>query len=172
MRIYLILVFFILTNIVAAQNSDNERGYIVKIGDKAPDFTVMLANGEGFTLSDKEGKVVMLQFTASWCGVCRKEMPFIEKEIWQELKNKDFVLLGIDNDEPLEKVNEFIAQTNVTYPIALDPGGEVFLKYAHEKAGITRNIIINEKGEIIYLTRLFEREEFNEMKEVIFKEIN
>ena len=47
----------------------------------------------------------MLQFTASWCGVCRKEMPFIEKDIWQKHKSDpDFMLMGIDRDEPLNKV--------------------------------------------------------------------
>ena len=50
----------------------------------------------------------MLQFTASWCGVCRKEMPFIEKDIWLKHKsNPDFMLIGIDRDEPLEKVIAF-----------------------------------------------------------------
>ena len=56
----------------------DEVGYIVKVGQTAPDFTMTLANGNKVKLSDLRGKVVMLQFTASWCGVCRKEMPYIE----------------------------------------------------------------------------------------------
>ncbi len=146
----------------------NDRGYKVKVGDQAPDFEATLINGEQFRLSDCKGKVLMLQFTASWCGVCRKEMPFIENEIYQELKDKDFILVGIDRDEPLEKVKPFIAQTKVSYPIALDPGGEIFMQYAEENAGITRNVIIDRTGKIIFLTRLFEREEFDAMKEIIF----
>jgi len=167
-RLILPLFFLLCSFTVLSQNINDDRGYIVKVGDKAPDFTVELTNGQTFTLSDYKGKIIMLQFTASWCSVCRKEMPFIEKEIYQELKAKDFVLVGIDKDESIEKVNKFVEQTKITYPIALDVGGEVFLKYAHPKAGITRNVIINKKGEIVYLTRLFEREEFNEMKKVIF----
>jgi thiol-disulfide isomerase/thioredoxin len=58
-----------------------ENNYLVKVGDIAPDFTLKLTDGSDFTLSKNRGKVVMLQFTASWCGVCRKEMPFIEKDI-------------------------------------------------------------------------------------------
>ena len=73
-----------------------EEGYIVKIGDKAPDFTINEAGGKTYRLSDLKGKVVMLQFTASRCGVCRTEMPFIEKEILQEKKAAGLVVISID----------------------------------------------------------------------------
>jgi peroxiredoxin len=146
----------------------DERGYIVKVGDMAPDFTLQLTNGETFKLSDMRGKTLMLQFTASWCGVCRKEMPFIERDIWQKHKdNPNFRLLGIDRDEPLDKVQEFIKQTAVTYPVALDPGGDVFALYAERKAGITRNVIINAEGRIVMLTRLYKEDEFAEMCKLI-----
>lgn len=148
-----------------------DRGYIVKVGEEAPDFTVSLANGKTFQLSEQRGKVVMLQFTASWCGVCRKEMPFIEQEIYLPNKGKDFVLLGIDKDEPLETVQQFAKKTGITYPLALDPNSTVFEQYANAKAGVTRNVIINREGKIIYLTRLFNREEFDAMKVVIEKEL-
>ena len=101
-----ILFFFLLGVSVAAiaQNKDSvmvyDNEYIVKVGDMAPDFTLELTDGSTFTLSEQRGKVVMLQFTAGWCGVCRKEMPFIERDIWQRHKgNGNFVLLGIDREE-------------------------------------------------------------------------
>ena len=72
----------------------DSTGYIVKVGEMAPDFTVKLTDGKSITLSGLRGKVVMLQFTASWCGVCRKEMPFIEKDIW--LKHKSCLLYTSD----------------------------------------------------------------------------
>jgi peroxiredoxin len=170
-----IISFFILflmsATTIGCKNNNDNRGYIVKTGDIAPDFETTLNNGKIFKLSDQKGKVVMLQFTASWCGVCRKEMPFIEKEIWQKLKDKDFVLIGIDRDEPLETVNKFAAKTKITYPLALDPGADIFAKYALKKAGVTRNVIINREGKIIFLTRLFNRDEFDEMKKIIFNEV-
>ncbi|MEZ4907862.1 MAG: TlpA disulfide reductase family protein [Saprospiraceae bacterium] len=116
------------------------------------------------------GKVVMLQFTASWCSVCRKEMPFIENEIYSLLRDEDFVLIGIDRDEPLQTVKDFANKMNITYPLAMDPGAEIFSMYAEKEAGVTRNVIIDREGKIIYLTRLFDREEFDKMKQVIFKQ--
>jgi len=168
---FVILIILISSSCVNTQKKDKDRGYIVKVGNMAPDFETTLVDGTPFKLSDKKGKIVMLQFTASWCSVCREEMPFIEDEIWQQLKDKDFIVIGIDRDEPIEKVIEFAKQTNISYPLALDPEAEIFQKYALKKAGVTRNIIINRKGEIIYLTRLFNRTEFDEMKKVIFNEI-
>ena len=145
----------------AQQVEADSVGYIVKLGDIAPDFTCTLTDGSQVTLSALRGKVVMLQFTASWCGVCRKEMPFIEKDIW--LKHKDnpkFVLVGIDRDEPVETVVAFGKQTGVTYPLALDPGADIFAKYALRDAGITRNVLIDEEGRIVMMTRLYKEDEF------------
>jgi peroxiredoxin len=145
--------------------------YLVKVGDMAPDFTLNEAEGNSYKLSSLKGKVVMLQFTASWCSVCRTEMPFIEKEIWNEKKNSGLVVIGVDRDEPLEKVLQFKKDIAVTYPFALDPGATIFGLYAVKTAGITRNVIIDRTGRIIFLTRLFKREEFDKMKKVIFAEL-
>ncbi|MCL3778825.1 TlpA family protein disulfide reductase [Prolixibacteraceae bacterium JC049] len=153
------------SNAQGGHKASGDRGYIVKVGDKMPDFSMKLTDGKTVTLADLKGKVVMLQFTASWCGVCRKEMPFIEKEIWQKYKDRnDFALYGIDRDEPLKTVVKFGKQVGVTYPLALDPGADIFGLVAQKKAGITRNVILDKDGTIVYLTRLFNREEFDAMK--------
>ena len=147
--------------VVAAQPVPDSVGYIVKVGDVAPDFEMQLTDGTKQKLSDLRGKVVMLQFTASWCGVCRKEMPFIEKDIWLKHKeNTNFALIGIDRDEPLETVIEFGKKTGITYPMALDPGADIFAKYADRQAGITRNVLVDKDGKIVMLTRLYNEEEF------------
>ena len=154
-------------------NLADERDYIVKVGDMAPDFEMTLSNGDNVILSSLRGKVVMLQFTASWCGVCRKEMPYIEEEIWTKHRNNpNFVLYGIDREEPIEKIEELIQKTGVTYPIGLDPDAGIFTLYAKKEAGITRNVIIDKAGKIVMLTRLFEMEEFNEMVELIDSLLN
>jgi len=148
-----------------------DSGYIVKVGDKAPDFTINEAGGKSYKLSDLKGKVVMLQFTASWCSVCRTEMPFIEKEIWQAKKSAGLVVIAIDRDEPVEKVLQFKKDISVTYPLALDRGADIFGLFALKEAGVTRNVIIDRSGKIIFLTRLYDRAEFDRMKKVIFDQL-
>lgn len=170
-KLFFICGFFLLSALgcVSGQQKNQQgveakadsTGYIVRVGDEAPDFTVTLTNGKQVTLSSLRGKVVMLQFTASWCGVCRKEMPFIEKDIWQKHQANDrFVLIGIDRDEPLDKVIAFGKAVGVTYPLGLDPGADIFAKYALRESGITRNVLIDRDGRIVKLTRLYNEEEF------------
>ena len=146
----------------------DSTGYIVKVGEMAPDFTVTLTDGKQVNLSTLRGKVVMLQFTASWCGVCRKEMPFIEKDIWLKHKNNpNFALIGSDRDEPLDTVLAFAKATGVTYPLGLDPGADIFAKYALRDSGITRNVLIDRDGKIVKLTRLYNEEEFTSLVQKI-----
>ncbi len=153
---------------VPKQDIPAEYGYLVKQGDSMPEIKFTFTDGKTIKTGDLKGKVVMMQFTASWCSVCRKEMPHIESEIWQKHKNnKNFVLFGVDMDEPVEKVKKFAADMKITYPLALDPGAEIFYTFAAKGAGVTRNIIIDKNGKIAYLTRLYKEDEFNEMKEVI-----
>lgn len=157
----------------ALKGKADDTGYIVKVGDMAPDFTITLTDGKKVALSSLRGKVVMLQFTASWCGVCRKEMPFIEKDIWLKHKNNaEFALLGIDRDEPLDKVLAFAKSTGVTYPLGLDPGADIFAKYALRDAGITRNVLIDREGRIVMLTRLYNEAEFASLVKKINELLN
>lgn len=146
----------------------DDRQFLVKVGDTAPDFKMEMPDGSFIQLSELRGKVIMLQFTASWCGVCRKEMPHIEEQIWQKHKdNEEFALYGIDREEPVEKITMMREATGVTYPIGLDPDASIFGKYAENNAGITRNVIIDRDGKIVMLTRLYDEKEFGVMVDLI-----
>ena len=163
----LFLLFLLLVLFTNAQS--DERGYIVKVGDMAPDIEIRYLDGTVKKLSDFKGKVVMLQFTASWCGVCRKEMPYIEKDIWQKHKNNSaFALIGIDLKESAEK-RKICPGFENHLSLTLDTEGESFYAYAAKNAGVTRNIIVDKQGKIVYLTRLYNPREFQEMIRVIEK---
>lgn len=153
------------------QKADS-TGYIVFDGDPAPDFVTTLTDGRKIRLSDLKGKVVMLQFTASWCGVCRKEMPHIEKEIWaRHRSNPDFLLIGIDRDEPLQTVRQFAKTTGISYPLGLDPKADIFALYALRESGVTRNVLIDREGKIVKRTRLFNTDEFESLLNAIDAEL-
>ena len=175
-HLIIILLFFTATTIRAQtlqQEIPAAYGYIVTPGQSAPDFTTVTTKGKTVSLSNLKGKIVMLQFTASWCSVCRKEMPRIEQEIWQKHKdNPDFLLFGIDLKEPAAKAEGFRKEIPVTYPMLLDPEGTIFYSYAGKDAGVTRNVIIDRDGKIVFLTRLYKEDEFNAMKTVIEKLLN
>jgi len=157
-------VIFLFLSVTAFSQTRGDRGYRVKVGDMVPNITLHLINGKTIKLKQLRGKVVVLQFTASWCSVCRKEMPHLESEIWQHFKNKNFVLIGVDYDEPPAKVEAFRKEMKVTYPFALDPGAKIFRHFAYKGAGVTRNVVINPEGKIVFLTRLYNVKEFEAMK--------
>ena len=157
---------------VKAGAVSDERGYIVKVGDMVPDFDLLMMDGTTLNIKELQGKVVMLQFTASWCSVCRKEMPHIESDIWQKLKdNPEFALYGIDLKETPEVTADFAKAIPVTYPLTLDPEGERFALFCDKGAGVTRNIILDRTGKIIMLTRLYDEAEFASMVKLINEEL-
>ena len=148
---------------LSMSGQEDNRGYRVSVGDAMPDFELRDLDGKIWNRDDLLGTPYILQFTASWCGVCRKEMPHLEQRVWQQFKGQGLQLLGVDLDEPKEKVLGLVEDTGVTYPICLDTDGLLFAAITHPKAGITRNVVVNPEGNIAFLTRLFDEEEFEAM---------
>ena len=172
MRIILIGILVSLSMLTMAQSYQQvipeEYGYKVKIGEEVPNFDLVLPNGENTNIKALRGKIIMLQFTASWCSVCRMEMPHIESQIWKKLQsNDDFRLYGIDLKEDKATVDKFQSDMKITYPLALDTDGEIFDMFTVPNAGVTRNVIVDREGKIAYMTRLYKEKEFNEMVDVI-----
>lgn len=163
-HIFLFLIFLMAIAPETKAQIENDTGFIVRVGEYAPDVTLNLINGETLKLKNLKGKVVVLQFTASWCSVCRKEMPYLENEVWLPNKDKAFLLIGVDYDEPTETVASFQSQMKITYPMAVDPHADIFAKFAKKRSGVTRNVLIDKDGKIAYLTRLFDPTEFEGMK--------
>lgn len=164
MRFFLLFALSLTLNAAAQVDS---RGYIVSVGDPMPAFDLTDLSGQRYTNASLAGKTVVLQFTASWCSVCRKEMPELEARVHQAFKDREFVLIGVDYDEPAETVARFAEQTGVTYPLAPDPAGQTFQAIAAPKAGVTRNVVIDPEGTTRFLTRLYDPEEFAAMVDLI-----
>ena len=170
--ILLVLGGFVLSACTSEKKPD-ERGYIVSVGDKVPNFSLLYLDGRQELLSAHVGKVIILQFAASWCSVCHNIIPHIENEIWQRHKdNPDFVLIGIDLKESESEVRQFIEDAGMTYPFTLDPDGSRFALFCDPEAGVTRNIIVDKSGKIAMLTRLYDDAEFTKMKTLINNLLN
>ena len=130
-------------NISKEDTNSNKEAGVVEMGKIAPDFTLTDINGNDVTLSKLKGKKVMLNFWATWCPYCVKEMPDLNK-IYNENK-EELVIIGIDVGEDTKIVNEFLKENNVDYPIVFDVNGRVALKYnAH--ISLPTSYIIDEEG--------------------------
>jgi len=109
------------------------------------DFTLTDLNGKSWTLSGLRGKVVLVNFWATWCPPCRKEMPDLET-LYNRFKGQGLVVLGI-SDEDASKVNAFISEGGYTYPILLDPGRKVNDLFQIE--GIPKTFVFARDGKLV-----------------------
>lgn len=107
-------------------------------------FTLQDLQGKSWTLKDLRGKVVLVNFWATWCPPCRKEMPDLEA-LSKRFKDQGLVILAI-SDEDVAKVKPFIAEKSFTYPILLDPGRNVNKLFGVE--GIPKTFIYDREGRL------------------------
>ena len=109
------------------------------------DFTLSDLEGKPWSLQALHGKVVLVNFRATWCPPCRKEMPDLD-ELYQEFKDQGLLILAI-SDEESSKVQPFIAEHHYAYPILLDPGSKVHELFVVE--GIPKSFVYDRQGKLI-----------------------
>jgi len=119
----------------------------IKGDKKAPNFFLEGLSGRKIELKDFKGKVIFLNFWATWCGPCKEEMPSMEA-LYQQFKEKDFILLSISVDyEGLKPVKEYMEKHRYTFPVLIDSKFKVLDLY--EVKGIPTTFIIDKKGRMI-----------------------
>jgi peroxiredoxin len=109
-----------------------------------PDFNLTTPEGKKISLKDFRGKIVLLNFWASWCVPCREEMPAMEK-LYLEYKDKDFGILAVAVKDRKQDAVDFVKELKITYPIALDPEAQVGSLYG--AWGLPATYLIGPKGE-------------------------
>ncbi len=114
----------------------------------APDFTLTDVDGRPVTLSDLRGRVVMINFWASWCGPCRQEMPLLE-QIHQRYEPLGFTLLGINVEENSADGQAFIAERPVSFPVLYDPDNGISKLY--DVVAMPSTVLIDRQGNVRYL---------------------
>jgi peroxiredoxin len=121
--------------------SQSERNVV------APDFILPGLNGTPVRLSDHRGNVVLLNFWATWCPPCRAEMPSIEK-LYQLYRERGLTILAISNDVSGRSVVEpFVRERGLTFPILLNPEGDVFAQYGVR--GLPTSYVLDRRGRIV-----------------------
>ncbi len=154
-KVFIYSLFIVLVSFTLSFSSEKSREELfLKIGiqpikrdTKAPDFRLENLKGEKLELKYFKGKVIFLNFWATWCGPCKEEMPSMEI-LYQQFKEKDFVFISISVDyEGRKSVKNFIEKQRYTFPVLLDPKCDVLDLY--EVKRIPTTIIIDRNKKVI-----------------------
>ena len=151
------------------QRPTPEEATIIKEGEVAPDFEITMFDGSVVKLADLKNKVVLLNFWATWCPPCRKELTRVEKDIIEKFKGQPFVFLPVSRGEKRETVAEFREKMGYTFPMGLDPDSLNYKKYA--VTYIPRNFLIGKDGKVVKASVGYEEAEFDELIKLIEQEI-
>ncbi|MCQ2417589.1 MAG: TlpA family protein disulfide reductase [Oscillospiraceae bacterium] len=133
---------FSVTSCAYMETEESESAVSIVPGNAAPDFTVDLNGGGSFTLSDAKGKVVLINFWATWCGPCCEEMPAFER-INGEFSDK-VQIVAINSSDSQTTVKQFVKENGYSFPIAYDPDYKVGALYP--TSGIPYTIVVNPDG--------------------------
>ena len=124
-RVFIFVVFlFMLGGLTRVDAQEKET--LVKVGDNVPEFVVEMFDGQKIDIKDLKGKIVLINFWATWCPPCQEELKRVQKEIVDRFKGKDFVFLAISREETREQVKKFRERNGYTFPMGLDPERKIY----------------------------------------------
>lgn len=110
------------------------------------DFTVKDLSGQSVSLSTLRGKVVLVNFWATWCSPCKEEMPLLQA-YYDAHKEDDFVLVGVNVSDDVEDAQAFIDQSGYTFPVWSDPPGNVLIDL--NMNGLPASLVVDEQGKLV-----------------------
>ena len=141
----------------------------VHVGDSAPSFMLSDTNGAEFVLDDLRGKVILVNFFATWCGPCLQELPHVQK-LWDDNReNGDFALIVIGREETNESVTAFQSKHGYSFPMASDPERSVYSLYAKEL--IPRTYLVSRDGKICFASAGFYEEDMARLQKELAKQL-
>jgi peroxiredoxin len=171
MKKLLLFVAFIAAAINASAQTTDDASTLIKIGQQAPTFSFSLDKQKTAFIDDYKGKIVLINFFATWCPPCRLELPRVQKEIWEKYKdNPRFALFVFGREEGWNKLLPFKESNHYTFPILPDEGRKIFSLYATQS--IPRNVVLDETGKIIYQSIGYSEKDFSELLNLLETRLN
>lgn len=155
-------------NFQAAAQTEFEST-LTKVGQPVPEIDWVTLDGQKFDTRNLRGKVVLINFFATWCGPCLEEMPHLQKDLFQKIKDKNFVMISIGREHSEAELKQFRKKREFTFPIAADPERKIFGRFATQF--IPRNYIIAADGKIAFQSVGYTEPEFRQLHDAIDKEL-
>lgn len=146
---------------------------LINSGDMAPDFVLDMLDGQKIKLKELKGKVVLLNFWATWCAPCMKELNEFPDKIIKSFASNRFVLLPVSRGEKADVVRkkmEKLKTKGIDFNVGLDPQEAIYKKYATNF--IPRNYLIDQDGKVVYTSIGFSEEKLNDLRDKIQELLN
>ena len=154
------------TPMTTMEQDDLVSTTLIHAGDKAPDFTVEMLDGRNVTLSELQGKPVLLIFWATWCPPCRQELAHLQEGVIDVFGDK-ITVLPISRGEERATVKNFLDKMGYTFPVGLDGDQSIYKKYATNY--IPRCFVINSRGVVEYAGVGYDEEIAKEVHDALVK---
>jgi peroxiredoxin len=132
----------------------------------APDFTLKSLSGKNVKLSEMAGNVVMLNFWASWCGPCRKEMPLLN-DLHNKYKKLGFTILGVNVEQEQKLAKSFLSDTPVNFPILFDKSNKVSKDY--DVIAMPTTVMIDRNGKVRFIHKGYKDGDEKKYKKMVKK---
>jgi thiol-disulfide isomerase/thioredoxin len=156
-------VITVLVIVVSARVFGN-RSQTLTVFPRAPEFSLRTVDGQSFSRNDLHGKVILLEFWASWCGPCREALPEMFR-LHQEFGDRRFVMIGVSEDEDQTKFEDFVAQKGIRWPQDWDPEGKLLSSFSSD--AIPSYALIGPDGRLRFLQKGYTPDTYLRLRQAI-----
>jgi len=165
--IFLTLAACILARAAETPKSDDAKTTLTKVGDPSPVHSIHTVDDKTVDLN---GKVVLLNFFATWCPPCLAEMPELESQLWQPLKDKGLAIIAVGREHSIAEVKAFQKEKKLTFQFAADPKREIYGQFATQY--IPRCVLLGKDGKIKFQSMGYGKEDFEALVKAVKAEMS